>query len=449
MNRQPTPRETLIALHAARDLPRRHACRLAAEVVARSARSVAAPPEPQASWSSPASWSDAAQIIAAAGAELEAAAALDARIVTALDAGYPPLLLGVELPPPALVVRGTLPPGPAVAIVGSRLADIYGRETARLFALYLASEGVVVISGLARGIDAAAHQGALAARGGATVAVLGCGMGVDYPRGHARLAAAVAEHGAVVSEFPCGAGPRRWHFPERNRTIAALTAATLVVQATPRSGSLVTARHARDLGRAVFAAPGPVFAPLSWGPHELIAAGARLAAHPRDILVELARGATARTAEPAAPAARKPPDEVAPLDQLPAIGVLFAAVATVPEGPMTPLAAPGDGGDGDDGDNGVDRRADGANGDGTGTSRVHNGPAAALPAAHRAVLAALRARAVRSAAQVAAAAGLALPTVLATLLELEVAGRVERLPGMVYRLAAGGPAPRERGGGTW
>jgi hypothetical protein len=134
---------------------------------------------------------------------------------------------------------------------------------------------------------------------------------------------------------------------------------------------------------------------------------------------------------------------VAAPDRLPAPGVPSAAVFAGPEGPRAPLPAAGDG------DDGVDRPAGGANGDGTGTNRVHNGPAAALPAAHRAVLAGLRARAVHSAAQVAAAAGLALPTVLATLLELEVAGRVDRLPGMVYRLAAGRHAPRERGGGTW
>jgi DNA processing protein len=444
MRRQPTPREMLVALHAARDLPRRSACRLAAEVVAGSARPGGAPPV---------SWPDAERIIAAAGAELEAAAALEARIVTALDADFPAVLLALDLPPPALVVRGTLPPGPAVAIVGSRLADGYGCEAARLFALFLASEGVVVISGLARGIDAAAHQGALAAGGGITVGILGCGMGVDYPRGHARLAAAVAERGALVSEFPCGAGPRRWHFPERNRTVAALAGATLVVQATPRSGSLVTARHAGDLGRAVFAVPGPVFAPLSWGPHALIAAGARLASHPHDILEELARGAAAAGPGATAEEAGEEEDgrrreradggaDAAALDGAAAPRTRDAAHLEEKERNESHESHARDEGDGADGlSNGTSRGRKGMSG-------AHNGPPAPpppLPAAHRAVLAGLRVRTVRSAEQVAAAAGLAPATVLAALLELEVGRRVERLPGMVYRLARGRSAPHGEG----
>ena len=149
------------------------------------------------------------------------------------DAGYPrrpaPALAAASRP---LHTRGELPAGPAVAIVGSRRADAYGREAADLFARALAAAGVTVVSGFAQGIDAAAHRSALAAPGGRTVAVLGCGLGVDYPRGHARLAEEIAAaRRAGLTEFPCGLIPRAWHFPLRNRSLAALAAGTLVVQA--------------------------------------------------------------------------------------------------------------------------------------------------------------------------------------------------------------------------
>jgi DNA processing protein len=217
-----------------------------------------------------------------------------ARTVTLFDAGYPRALAALPQAPPVLTVRGdlallaALPELPSVAIVGSRRADLYGREVAARFARYLAAAGVVVISGFARGIDAAAHEGALAAWRGRTVAVLGCGMDVDYPRGHGWLATAIAGQGAVVSEFRAGEAPRSWHFPRRNRTIAALAGVTLVVQATPRSGALVTACHARGLGRPICAVPGPVFAPLSSGPHALVRDGAVLVSHPEDVLEVLA-----------------------------------------------------------------------------------------------------------------------------------------------------------------
>jgi DNA processing protein len=377
MSDPPTPRELLIALHADRRLGRRELCRLAGEVAGWARAQLAAGRQPaltsgRAEWPAPA-WSTPDGAMRAAAATDAAAAALGARVVTLLDPEYPASLAAIALPPPVLIVRGQLPPGPAVAIVGSRLGDVYGREVARRFARYLAAAGVTIVSGLARGIDAAAHDGALAAPAGCTLAVLGCGMGVDYPRGHAHLAATIAARGALVSEFPCGAGPRDWHFPVRNRTIAALAAITLVVQATPRSGSLTTARHARDLGRPVFAVPGPVFEPLSWGPHSLLCRGALLAGHPEDVLAALAacRGDAPTSVE----------------------GRLAAGAA-----PSTALAA--------------------------------------------AVLGTLRLRAARTAEQVAARAGAPPDAVLQTLLELEVAGRVERLPGMAYRLAK---APRPNG----
>ncbi|MEP7009461.1 MAG: DNA-processing protein DprA [Acidobacteriota bacterium] len=216
-------------------------------------------------------------------AERERAAAFGARIVTRLDPEYPPALAELPLAPPVLSIAGDLPTGPAVAIVGSRRADAYGLEVAQLFASALAERGIAVVSGFARGIDAAAHRGALAPLSGRTVAILGCGLGIDYPRGHAHLGRAIAARGALVSEFPCGYEPRSWNFPVRNRSIAALSQAVLVVQAAARSGSLSTARWALDLGRDVFAVPGQIFDERSLGPHALLRDGAFLAQHPKDL----------------------------------------------------------------------------------------------------------------------------------------------------------------------
>lgn len=229
----------------------------------------------------------AVEASATAAREQEAAERLGARLLVLGDPGYPAGLGELTLPPPVLAVCGELPAGPAVAIVGSRRTDAYGQETAELFARSLAAAGVTIVSGFARGIDAAAHRGALAAEGGRTVAVLGCGLGVDYPAGHERLGREIAARGALVSEFPCGLSPRAWHFPVRNRVIAALAAGTLVVQAAPRSGSLLTARWAADLGREVWAIPGRIFDERSLGPNALIRDGAPLVQHPREILETL------------------------------------------------------------------------------------------------------------------------------------------------------------------
>jgi DNA processing protein len=228
-----------------------------------------------------------AEAPAIAARELEAAERLGARLIVAGDPDYPADLGHLALPPPVLSVCGAIPSGPAVAIVGSRRTDAYGQEVAELFARALAAAGVTIVSGFARGIDAASHRGALAAEGGRTVAVLGCGLGVDYPAGHERLGREIADRGALISEFPCGLTPRAWHFPVRNRVIAALTAGTLVVQAAPRSGSLLTARWAADLGRDVWAIPGRIFDERSLGPNALIRDGAPLVQHPREILETL------------------------------------------------------------------------------------------------------------------------------------------------------------------
>jgi DNA processing protein len=212
---------------------------------------------------------------------------LGGRILTIFDAGYPPALHCLDQPPLVLYVRGELPERPGIAIVGSRRADAYGLEMAELFARHLAARGLTIVSGFAVGIDQAAHRGALAATGGRTLACLGCGLDVDYPRGRRRLAARIARAGAVVSEFPLGYPPLAHNFPIRNRLIAALSLGTLVVRAAARSGSLITARLAAELGRDVYAIPARLFDPKAEGTHLLIQDGALLALRPEDIVESL------------------------------------------------------------------------------------------------------------------------------------------------------------------
>lgn len=215
------------------------------------------------------------------------ARAIGGRILVLGEPGYPAPLLDLSLPPPVLYCRGELPRSVALAMVGSRKADAYGLEVAELFARELAAKDATIVSGMAIGIDTAAHRGALAAEGGRTVAVLGCGLDVGYPRSNRKLATRIAERGAVISEFPMGSSPWARNFPIRNRVIAALTAGTLVVRATPRSGSLITARLALELGRDVYAVPGNIFDPRAHGPNTLIRDGALPAQHPREILESL------------------------------------------------------------------------------------------------------------------------------------------------------------------
>lgn len=189
--------------------------------------------------------------------------------------GWPAALEHLAMPPVELWVRGTLwpPPAAAVAVVGARAATLTGIEVAHELGRELASAGVLVISGLARGIDAAAHRGALEA-GGPTLAVLGCGVDRCYPPGHERLLEAVCGAGAVISEDPPGTEPVAWRFPRRNRLIAALALGVVVVEAGERSGALSTARHAADLGREVLAVPGSVRSAQSCGTNRLIRDGA-------------------------------------------------------------------------------------------------------------------------------------------------------------------------------
>jgi DNA processing protein len=210
-----------------------------------------------------------------------------ARVLTPDDGAYPEQLRVLDAPPPLLFVRGdaTLLEEPQLAIVGSRNPSAGGIDTARAFARYLTALGLTVTSGLAIGIDGAAHQGAL--EGGRTIAVLGTGPDRVYPAAHRSLARRIAENGALVTEFPPGTGPHASHFPRRNRLISGLTLGTLVVEAALRSGSLITARYAAEQGKEVFAVPGSIHNPLARGCHELIRQGAKLVDSTDQILEEL------------------------------------------------------------------------------------------------------------------------------------------------------------------
>ncbi len=204
------------------------------------------------------------------------------------DPAYPPLLAQIPDAPPVLYVRGDLGvlSDPQLAIVGSRNPSPQGAETTRDLAEYLAGCGLTITSGLALGVDAAAHRGALAA--GRTIAVLGTGLDRIYPAVHLDLARRIAEVGALVSELPPDSPPRAEHFPRRNRIISGLCLGTLVTEAALGSGSLITARLANEQGREVFALPGSIHNPLARGCHALIRDGARLVESAQDILAELA-----------------------------------------------------------------------------------------------------------------------------------------------------------------
>lgn len=247
---------------------------------------------------------DAAQRAAAAKERLdperlmERVARLGARLVVRGDPDYPAPLDDLEEPPAVLYCRGTLPDDWArsVAVVGTRRADVLGERWARGLGRALAAAGVAVVSGLARGIDGAAHRGCLEG-GGRPVAVLGSGLDRIYPPEHGRLAEAVARAGALLSEYPPGQGPQPRHFPWRNRLIAALARVTVVVQADLGSGALITATWAAELGREVMAVPGDVDLGRSRGTNALLAAGAQVAVDAPDVLTALGwTGVAARVA---------------------------------------------------------------------------------------------------------------------------------------------------------
>ena len=199
------------------------------------------------------------------------------RCIRRREPSFPRLLAAIHDPPPALYLRGSTTPDlldrPAIAVVGARACSSYGRSVARSLARDLAAAGLVVVSGMARGIDGEAHRGALEGRG-ATIAVLGCGVDRAYPAAHAELARRIAEAGLLVSEYESGVEPAPWRFPARNRIIAGLCQATLVIEARERSGALITADFALEEGREVLAVPGEITSSLSAGTNALLRLGA-------------------------------------------------------------------------------------------------------------------------------------------------------------------------------
>ena len=209
------------------------------------------------------------------------------------DRAFPRLLRAIHDPPAGLFLRGTAPVDllsqPAVAIVGARACSSYGAAVARSLGRELAAAGLVVVSGLARGVDGEAHRGALEV-GGPTVAVLGCGVDRDYPASHRELALRIAERGLVVSEYAPGVEPAPWRFPARNRVVAGLAAATVVVEARERSGALITADLALEEGRDVLAVPGEITSALSAGTNALLRLGATPLTSAADVLEQFGLG---------------------------------------------------------------------------------------------------------------------------------------------------------------
>lgn len=221
-------------------------------------------------------------------AEMAKIEKVGARLLTLADDDYPALLKKIPDAPTVLYVRGQLVPADdhALSIVGTRRATSYGRDAAYHFAKQLAAQGITIISGLAHGVDSAAHRGALDG-GGRTLAVLGCGIDRIYPADNQKLADDILRHGAIISEFPVGTPPDGRNFPRRNRIISGLALGVLVVEAPEKSGALITTTTAAEQGREVFAVPGNIFNPMSGGTNRLIQDGAKLVMAVEDILEEL------------------------------------------------------------------------------------------------------------------------------------------------------------------
>lgn len=205
-------------------------------------------------------------------------------VLTLLDYDYPDLLREIDQAPPVIYLKGALTPTDAfsVAVVGTRKVSEYGQQVTRDTCTYLAARGLTIVSGLARGVDALAHQHALKA-GGRTIAVLGSGVDVIYPPEHRKIASAIIENGALISDYPLGTQPEGVNFPPRNRIISGLSLATVVIEAGDRSGALITADFALEQGREVFAVPGNVLSPVSRGTNRLIQNGAYAMISPQDI----------------------------------------------------------------------------------------------------------------------------------------------------------------------
>jgi DNA processing protein len=220
--------------------------------------------------------------------ELQLLKRVGGRIITLKDDAYPKRLREIYDPPPVLYVRGELKEEDelAISIVGSRKTSAYGRWITEKMSQELVRHGVTIVSGMARGIDALAHSGALSG-GGRTIAVLGCGVDVIYPSENRNLFTKIIDHGAILSEFSMGSPPEGGHFPKRNRIISGLSIGVVVVQASAESGSLITAGYALEQGREVFAVPGNIGADGSRGTHQLIKEGAKLVESSEDILEEI------------------------------------------------------------------------------------------------------------------------------------------------------------------
>jgi DNA processing protein len=258
------------------------------------------------------------------------------RFVGRSDPAFPPFLRELHDPPPGLFLRGLadveLLSQPAAAIVGARACSSYGAQVARLLGRELAAAGLVVVSGLARGVDGEAHRGALEACGG-TIAVLGCGVDRDYPAAHAQLARGICETGLVISEYAPGVEPAPWRFPARNRIIAGLSAATVIVEARERSGALITADFALEAGREVFAVPGEITSSLSAGTNGLLRLGATPLTSADDVLEAMGMAApevdVPEVSGPAGDVLRVLADRPAGADELArTTGLDAAAVAT-------------------------------------------------------------------------------------------------------------------------
>lgn len=229
-------------------------------------------------------------------------------ILTLTDAAYPSLLKEISDPPLILFVEGdaSILTATQLAVVGSRKVSVYGERNAREFSAYLARAGLVITSGLALGVDGVSHRGALSVNG-LTIAVAGAGLNKTYPSSHKDLAVEIIKKGgAMISEFPLAAAPKPFHFPRRNRIISGLSRGVLVVEAAVFSGSLVTARHAVEQGRDVYAIPGHIHNPLAEGCHALIRQGAKLIERPEDILEDIIAQYPLRPVEISPPLAMMP-----------------------------------------------------------------------------------------------------------------------------------------------
>ena len=242
--------------------------------------------------------------------ELELIDEYGCQVLTLYDAAYPSRLKEIDTPPLVLYIRGELIPDDSLSIslVGSRDAKDYGRKVSYQLSYQLAQRGLTVVSGFAKGVDTAAHRGALEA-GGRTIAVMGNGLSVIYPAVNRNLIEKIEASGALISEFPIAVTPKPRNFPRRNRIISGLTLGTVVVEASNRSGALITARLATEQGREVFAVPGEIFSELSMGTHKLINDGAKLISTVDDLLNELPQHALSQVQLPEVESSQEPPVE--------------------------------------------------------------------------------------------------------------------------------------------